>query len=75
MVAVNSPEQVFKKPFAEWPSHLRAAFLEGWAVESVGFGRSMREVMAGKPDVEGVLLGAAWGLGKLEALDAKKVAS
>lgn len=60
--------KVLAKPFAEWPSELRMAFLEGWTVTKLGVGKGERAVIeSGGKGVGGILAGAAWNLGATEA--------
>lgn len=69
-----SDRRILEKPFAEWPQPLRAAYLEGWSVATIGTGKSERDVMAGKPGTEGILLSAAWNMGKSDAEAGRKAA-
>lgn len=63
------PHTVMDRPFAEWPSPLRAAYLDGWQREKLGTGPTIEEVMRREPgNRAAVMLGAAFEIGKIEAL-------
>lgn len=67
-MSVHNPADVFEKPFPEWSSSLRRAFLEGWQQAKLATGKTCQAVIreAG-PGILGVLAGAAWTLGFEEA--------
>jgi hypothetical protein len=66
-VSARNPAAILHEPFDAWPSELRSAFLEGWAVEKLGYGKSGRVLGAGYSNVQAIVIRAAWELGRTEA--------
>lgn len=62
------PKDILARPFAEWPSKMRRAYLEGWARKKIGVGKSAKECayqQAGSTSQ--ILVMAAWEMGNYEA--------
>lgn len=68
-MALTDDQMILTKPFAEWPSHLRRAYLEGWHRAKLGVGQTVRDAMAlaGPSNAAAILAGAAWQIGHDEA--------